>query len=198
MRKKYDIALYAEEEFARAVALGVIVSQPPSAWQTLIPFMFVFDFLRRSRVIRNFTRSYMYPRRMALDEALARNRGEDGGQRLSQLEDTVKVRLKALHLHSAGVNESQTKLIKFLTDHYAKVLLAEGDAYSELIRKAYGRRGDYDAYLSRLAELEKEVDLAIIEKLGNEEELRKKMLTEKQQLERMRKESLDEIFPSED
>jgi hypothetical protein len=42
--------------------------------------------------------------------------------------------------------------------------------------------------------LEQEVDRAIIEKLGETETLREKLLAEEEQLERMRQKRLDEIF----
>ena len=45
---KYDIILSAEEQFAREVTLGVIVTRPLTLWHSIIPGMFVIDFLWKS------------------------------------------------------------------------------------------------------------------------------------------------------
>ena len=79
-------------------------------------------------------------------------------------------------------------------DHYTKLLQTEGDTYYDLVRNAYMSQSDYQAHLSQLKAWEQEVDRAIIEKLGETETLREKLLAEEEQLERMRQKRLDEIF----
>jgi hypothetical protein len=79
-------------------------------------------------------------------------------------------------------------------DHYTKLLQTEGETYNDLVRNAYMSQSDYQAHLSQLKALEQEVDRAIIEKLGETEKLREKLLAEEEQLERMRQKRLDEIF----
>jgi hypothetical protein len=59
--KKKALVLDGEESFARAVALGVIVKRPPSAWHFLLPGMFLFDFLRRSSETRRYSDLFLFP-----------------------------------------------------------------------------------------------------------------------------------------
>ncbi len=68
---KSDIIMNAEEQFAREVTLGVIVTRPLTAWHYIIPGMFVIDFLRRGSAIRQYTKHFMFPRKLAMDAAAA-------------------------------------------------------------------------------------------------------------------------------
>lgn len=194
MRKRYDIILSAEESFAREVALGVIVTRPVSVWQTLIPFMFILDFLRRGSVIKLYIKNFMFPRKLAIDTALDINSGEDKENRLSRAEEAIKEWLNSLKLYSQGLHRNQMEVIVLLIEHYSRLLNTDGDTYNSLVKNAYNNRENYEAYLSRLASLEKEVDLAIIEKLGETKNLRQRLLAEQLQVEKRRKINLEETF----
>lgn len=194
MTGKYDLMLSAEEALARQVALGVVVTTPQSVWHYLIPFMFIFDFLRRSSTMRRYTQHFMFPRKLAMDAARDIIEGEDQKERLSWTEEEIKVWLETLNLYSLSLQAAQMKVVTQLMDHYTKLLQTEGDTYYDLVRNAYMSQSEYQAHLSQLKALEQEVDKAIIEKLGETEKLREKLLAEEEQLERMRKKSIDEIF----
>jgi hypothetical protein len=194
MTGKYDLMLSAEEALARQVALGVVVTTPQSVWHYLIPFMFIFDFLRRSSTMRRYTQHFMFPRKLAMDAARDIIEGEDQKERLSWTEEEIKVWLETLNLYSLSLQAAQMKVVTQLMDHFTKLLQTEGDTYYDLVRNAYMSQSEYQAHLSQLKALEQEVDKAIIEKLGETEKLREKLLAEEEQLERMRKKSIDEIF----
>ena len=194
MAEKYDLILSAEESLARQVALGVIVMQPLTVWHYLIPFMFIFDFLRRSTTMRRYTQHFMFPRKLAMDTASDILEGEDKRERLSWTEEEIKVWLETLNLYSPSLQAAQMKVVTQLMDHYTKLLQTEGDTYYDLVRNAYISQNDYQAHLSQLKTFEEEVDRAIIERLGETEKLREKLLAEAEQLERMRQKRLDEIF----
>jgi hypothetical protein len=194
MVTKYEMILSAEEALARQVALGVVVTTPQSVWHYLIPFMFIFDFLRRSSTMRRYTQHFMFPRKLAMDAARDIIEGEDQKERLSWTEEEIKVWLETLNLYSLSLQAAQMKVVTQLMDHYTKLLQTEGDTYYDLVRNAYMSQSEYQAHLSQLKALEQEVDKAIIEKLGETEKLREKLLAEEEQLERMRKKSIDEIF----
>jgi hypothetical protein len=194
MVTKYEMILSAEEALARQVALGVVVTTPQSVWHYLIPFMFIFDFLRRSSTMRRYTQHFMFPRKLAMDAARDIIEGEDQKERLSWTEEEIKVWLETLNLYSLSLQAAQMKVVTQLMDHYTKLLQTEGDTYYDLVRNAYMSQSDYQAHLSQLKALEQEVDRAIIEKLGETETLREKLLAEEEQLERMRQKRLDEIF----
>jgi len=194
MLKKYDIILSAEDAFARAVALGVLVKRPLTVWHYLIPGMFIIDFLKRSSEMRKYSKHFLFPRKLAIDAAQDINNGEDKDKRLSRVEEEIKEWLNSLELFSQSLNQSQMEVVNVLIDHYCKLLNAEGDSFHSLIKNAWNSRENYEAYLCRLASVEKEVDQAIGEELGETEVLRERLLAEQQQVEKLRKKDLDIIF----
>jgi hypothetical protein len=194
MKKKYDIILSAEETFARSVALGVVVKRPHTPWHYLIPGMFIFDFLRRSSEIRRYAKHFMFPRKVAIDAAQDIINGEDKDNRLLRAEEEIKEWLRSLNLYSLSLHQSQMEEVTLLMDHYCKLLNAEGDSYHSLIRNACNNRKNYEAYIRQLSSVEKEVDRAIVEKQGDTQVLRKRLLAEQEQVERLRKKEVDIIF----
>ncbi|MGD9040656.1 MAG: NF038143 family protein [Desulfobacteraceae bacterium] len=194
MADKYELILSAEESLARQVALGVIVMQPLTVWHYLIPFMFIYDFLKRTVTIRRYTQHFMFPRRLAVDAARDILGGEAREERQVSLGDDTKGWLHSLDLYSDSLYEAQMKVIDLLVDHYAKLLQVEGDTYDALVRNAYTSGVDYEAHLTQLTSVEKEVDRAIMERLGETEKLREKILAEQEQLARMRQKDMERIF----
>lgn len=194
MRKQYDIIVSAEKEFARAVALGVLVTGPVSVWQTLIPFMFILDFLRRGGVVRLYVNNFMFPRKMAIDAALDINSGEDREKRLVRVEEETREWLNTLKLYSQGLHRNQVEVILLLIEHYERLLNADGETYNSLVKNAYNNRENYETFLSRLSLTEKEIDRAIIEQSGESKNLCEKLLAEQLQVEKRRKINADEIF----
>ncbi len=194
MRKTYDIIVSAEEKFARAVALGVLVRKPLTAWHFLLPGMFIFDFLKRSSEVRRYSRDFLFPRKLALDAAQNIRNGEERQGAVSRVSGAVKAWLNSLKLYSADLHTHQVEVVELLIDHYGKLLDSEGDTYYRLIKNAYNTQRNYEAYLSQLARAEQEVDRAVIETLGEGEVLREKLAAEKRQVERMRKKDVEIIF----
>jgi hypothetical protein len=194
MADKYELILSAEESLARQVALGVIVMQPLTVWHYLIPFMFIYDFLKRTVTIRRYTQHFIFPRRLAVDAARDILGGEAREERRVRLGDDIKGWLHSLDLYSDSLYEAQMKVIDLLVDHYAKLLQVEGDTYDALVRNAYTSGVDYEAHLTQLTSVEKEVDRAIMERLGETEKLREKILAEQEQLARMRQKDMERIF----
>jgi hypothetical protein len=194
MSDQYELILSAEESLARQVALGVIVMQPLTVWHYLIPFMFIYDFLRRTVTIRRYSQHFMFPRRLAVDAARDILRGEAREEKRIRVGDDTKGWLHSLDLYSDALYEAQMKMIDFLVDHYAKLLQVEGNTYDALVRNAYTSGVDYEAHLSLLTLVEKDVDRAIMERLGETEKLREKILAEQTQLERMRQKDMERIF----
>jgi len=192
--EKKQIIVNAEEQFAREVTLGVIVQKPPSVWQTLIPGMFIFDFLRRGSAIRQYTKYFMFPRKLALDAAQALLGSQDKAGISSQIETEIENRLNTLNLHSQNLARVQKEVVDFLIDHYLKLLEADGYSYYDLIRNAYPSREEYEKHLDQLSLLEKEVDRTISERLEGNPALREKLQTEAQQIEKRRQKIMNEIF----
>jgi hypothetical protein len=193
-KKKKAMVLDGEESFARAVALGVIVKRPLSAWHFLLPGMFLFDFLRRSSETRRYSDLFLFPRKLALNGALNVLNGQDRKEILSQIEDNTKRWLVSLNLYSERLYRKQINVIDLLVDHYSRLLYAEGDNYPGLIKNAYQARESYEAYLHRLSTAEQEVDQAIADIHGNAENIWDRLRAEARQVAELREKEADRIF----
>jgi len=192
--KNKALVLDGEESFARAVALGIIVKRPPSAWHFLLPGMFLFDFLRRSSETRRYGDLFLFPRKLALKGALDMLNGEDRKEILSRIEDDIKHWLVSLNLYSERLHRRHMDVIDLLVDHYSRLLHAEGDDYPGLIKDAYEARESYEAYLDRLGTAEQEVDHAIAEMRGETREIMERLRAEQVQVTELRTKEINRIF----
>src|SRR5512139_3046425 len=114
------LILNEEESFARAVALGVIVKRPPSAWHFLLPGMFLFDFLRRSGETRRYSDLFLFPRRLALDGAFDLLHGEEREKVFLKAEEEVRGWLITLKLDSERLLRAHMSQVTLLVDHYIR------------------------------------------------------------------------------
>ncbi len=194
LEKKYDTVLFAEEEFARGVALGVLVKRPITPWHVLIPGMFILDFLRRSSEIKRYSNLFLFPRKLALALALDTSKGEKMKNGILRAEEEIRQWLTSLQLYSGGLQREQMKVICLLFDHYSKLLNAEGKSYHSLVRNAYKTRENYEAYLHQLASVEKRVDQVIAEIRGETQDIWDRLQAEQVQVEELRKKEIERIF----
>jgi hypothetical protein len=192
--KNRALVLDGEESFARAVALGVLVKRPLSAWHFLLPGMFLFDFLRRSSETRRYSDLFLFPRKLALKGVLDILNGEDRNEILSQIEDNVKRWLVSVNLYSERLQRKHMDVIDLLMDHYSRLLHAEGNDYPDLIRYAYPARESYETYLHRLSAAEQEVDQAIVEIRGETKEIMERLRMERVQVSELRTKEVNRIF----
>lgn len=191
---KYHMIVAAEEQFAREVTLGVIVQRPMTVWHYIIPGMFIIDFLRRGSAISQYTKHFMFPRKLALDAASALMEGQDKTSVTSQIENDISTWLNSLNLYSQELLHAQAVVVDLLMDHYLKLLRTDGDTYLFLLKNAYRNREDFKALIDELTSAEEEVDGKIIEKLGKNKNLKEKLLAEQQQVAKRRQKIMDEIF----
>ena len=191
---KYDIIVNAEQQFAREVTLGVIVTRPLTAWHTIIPGFFIIDFLRRSSAIRQYTKHFMFPRKLAMDAAVAEMQGENTESISSDLEDHIRVWLESLKLYSPDLVKAHVGLIEILAAHYLKLLKAKGDTFYLLLEHAYQHRDNFDQFIETITSAENEVDRQVIGQLGGEEKVKDKILAEQQQIAKRRQKILEEVF----
>jgi len=194
MMEKYTIIVNAEEQFAREVTLGVIVTRPLTIWHSIIPGMFVIDFLRRGSAIRQYTKHFMFPRKLAMDSAVAEMQGENKESISSDLEDPIRIWLESLKLYSPDLVKAHVELIEMLAAHYLKLLNTDGDTFNLLIEHAYQNRDNFKQFLETITSAENEVDRQVIEQLGGEEKIKEKILTEQQQIAKRRRKILEEVF----
>jgi len=191
---KYDIIVEAEQQFAREVTLGVIVARPLTAWHTIIPGFFIIDFLRRGSAIRQYTKHFMFPRKLAMDAAVAEMQAESKEPVSSDLADHIRIWLESLKLYSPDLVKVHLVLTELLAAHYLKLLTAEGDTYYLLIEQAYQNRDNFKQFIETITSAENEVDRQVIEQLGGQENVREKILAEQQQIAKRRQKILEEVF----
>ena len=164
-----------------------------SAGQFLIPFMFVFDFIKRNRTIRQYTQRYMHLREVALDAAAAIYWGSDREQAVSQAEKELG-RERSGHCLSDDVFSRRAKVVKLLIDLYAKMLDTDENDYAGLIRDVYPSREDYERHLCQLTLAETEADRLLLEMGAASEDRRKAMASEHRHLETQREKDLAILY----
>jgi len=191
---RYDIITHAEEQFAREVGLGVIYLRPLSVWHYLIPGMFIIDFLRRGSIIRKYTETFMFPRKLALEGARSLSAGETRAAIDSHLEGEIKNWLTAHRLDHQDLVKAQKETVDLLMDHYLRLLQAEGESYYDLIEHAYSSRENFEVHLQQIAAAENNVDRAILAKVGDNPVVKEKLQLEAQQVENRRRKILEDIF----
>lgn len=190
----YDMILAAEEQFAREVILGVIVVRPLTVWHYLIPGMFIIDFLRRGSAIRQYTRHFMFPRKLALDAALAIAQRQDKTSVDSQVATDISKWLNTLNLSSRALLQAHRKLIDVLTDHYLKLIHSMEDNYDMLLADAYQNRSNFITFVRQITAAENEVDQLVMQYFSGNEKVREKMQAEQQQIAKRRNKILDDVF----
>ncbi|MFQ6121572.1 MAG: NF038143 family protein [Dehalococcoidales bacterium] len=194
MQTKYGIILSYEESFAKAVAMGVMVRKPLTIWHFLMPFVFVFDFLRMRRETEIFARNFLFTRKLALDAAVAISKGEDRQSQLAEIESKTKDRLVSQKLYSWRTHQGQMAEVNLLLDHYAKLLKAEGDSYPSLVKNAYKTQQHFATFLQQLTSAEREIDRAVIGTLGEAEEVWQSMSMKQTIIDEMRRKGLSKLF----
>ena len=191
---EYDIIVEAEQQFAREVTLGVIVTRPLTVWHTIIPGFFIVDFLRRGSAIRQYTKHFMFSRQLALDAAVAAMQTENKILMGSNLADNIGIRLESLKLYSSDLVKAYAELIEILAAHYLKLLNAEGDTMYHLIEHAYQNTENFKHFIETITPAENKVDRQVIKQLGGTEKVKEKILTEQQQIAKRRQKILEEVF----
>jgi hypothetical protein len=191
---KYDIIENAEQQFAREVTLGVIVTRPLTTWHYIIPGFFIIDFLRRGSAIRQYTKHFMFPRKLAMDTAVSEMQGENKESISSELEDNIRIWLESLNLYSPDLVKAHVVLIEMLAAHYLKLLNSDGDTFNLLIETAYQSRDNFKQFIETITLAENEVDRQAIEQLGGQEKVKEKILAEQQQIAKRRQKILEEVF----
>ncbi len=192
--EKYNIIVGAEQQLAREVTLGVIVTRPVTVWHYLIPGFFIIDFLRRGRAIRQYTKHFMFPRKLAMDAAAAEMQGENNASMRSDLEDNTGIWLGSLKIYSPDLVKAHLELIEILAAHYLKLLNAEGDTFNLLIEHAYQNSDNFEQFIKTVTTAENEVNRQVIQQLGGNEKVKEKIEAEQQQIAKRRHKILEEVF----
>lgn len=160
MDTKYQSILAQERSLAKAVASAVIEVKPVSAWEILIPILFLLRLFQVKRSKETFTLNFLFTKKLALEAALPMvDKGKSREKAREQIREKTGNVLASdkAGLYSSKIRQKQMKEMDLLIDHYGRLLEAEGKDYPSMVRNAYRTRENYAAFLEELGEAEKEV-----------------------------------------
>ena len=192
--KKYNAILAYETSFAKTVATDVILGKPLTVWHFLIPFMFVFNFLRMRSETELLTRNFLFIKKLALDAAFEMGKGEDKSSRLNWIDNEIRDWLTSKELYSEEIHQGQMAEVNLLIGHYYKLLQAEGDSYQSLVKNAYETREQFEAFSQQLTLVEREIDQGVIRGLSTTGEAWDSMLTKQAVISEMRTREVRRLF----
>lgn len=169
---KYHLILSEERLLAKATALELIETQPISAWEVMIPFIFIYNVLRIKRAREVFILNFLFTKRLALEAALNMMKKSKPRQEvISEIENKTSKVLASdkKGIYSERIRQKQMREIDLLLEHYLKLLDAEGKDYPSLVKNVYKTKENYTRFLNQLKQAEKEVNRAALQTLERTE-----------------------------
>jgi hypothetical protein len=193
---KYQSILAQERSLAKAVASAVIEVKPVSAWEILIPILFLLRLFQTKRSKETFALNFLFTKKLALEAAFTM---VDKGKSREEAREQVKEKTGNIlsgdkaGLYSSKIRQKQLKEMDLLIDHYTRLLEVEGKDHPSMVKNAYGTRKNYVAFLEQLEEAEKEVYQAATQtvKTSSAREIASKM---EEATASIRRAELDRIF----
>ncbi len=193
---KYDTILTHETAWAYGTASALHAQRPITVWEVLIPIFLVFNFAKTRGDRQFLAQNLMFTKQLALDGAMdIVKRGTSREEAMEQARSKTDEILHSEHngLYSEHIQRSQLREIELLVDHYCRLLRSNGTDYRSLVTTAYMERWEYDDFLDKLKNAEKEVSTAAMETLGSrgDPEFTARM---ERHAARLRKAAADRIF----
>jgi len=166
---KHENILAQEKVLAKSVASVVIGQSPVTAWDVLIPIVFVFNVLKFKRAREIFTLNFLFTKKLALQGAFDMvKKGQSREDILGQIRDRTSQILASDQkgIYSNKIRQKQMREMELLLDHYFRLLNAEGKDYGSMVRHAYRTPQDFAAFVKELEGIEKEVNRAASQTAG--------------------------------
>jgi hypothetical protein len=166
---QYEHILEQERSLAKRVAHAVIEQPPVTAWEVIIPIVFLYNFLRYRRAREIFTLNFLFTKKLALEAALSMiKKGEAKETAMTRIKEKTNQVLASDQkgIYSSKIRQRQMREIDLLIDHYCRLLNAEGRDYATMVKNGYTDRKNYTAFVQQLEETEKEVIRAATQTLG--------------------------------
>ena len=135
----------------------------------MIPLLLIFGFMRSKEKKEVMIQNLLFTKEAALKAALEMSlEGLSREEALGPIKEKTRGLLTSVQegLYSEDIRRNQLKEITLLTEHYGKLIGAEGEEYGDLIRNAYPSLTNYLAFLDQLRQAEKEVNTAALNTLG--------------------------------
>lgn len=152
---KKTIILAEETRFTNLLASRIIDKPELSLWMILIPIIFVFYFYQLQRFTssrKRFTENYLIAIKRALS-AVESLEAEDNPD-FDRLAQNTELPEKA--------KAQQVELFKCQSQHYFRLMKANGESYEELIRRAYPGSDEYREYCENLNQAEKQLNESLL------------------------------------
>jgi len=196
METKHQSILAQEQSLAKAVAASVIESKPVTAWEVLIPILFLMSLFQTKRSRETFGLNFLFTKKLALEAAFTMlDKGKSREEAREQIKDKTGNVLASdkAGLYSSKIRQKQMKEMDLLIDHYTRLLEADGKDHPSMVKNAYRTRENYLAFLEELEEAEKEVYQAATQtvKTSSAREIASKM---EEATARIRRAELDRLF----
>ena len=169
LKKKFQAILAHEHTLARSVAATVIRPKPLSVWEVLIPIIFILMFMKSREEREVFVQNLMFTKKKALEAAFEMIRDQRSIEEMMTRIDEHTQELMAATpdgIYSDLIRREQIKEIRFLIDHYSRLLTADGTDFKTLLINTYPTVSGYRRFLKRLGEMEARVTAAARETLG--------------------------------
>ena len=194
LRKKYEMILRHEEQFAYTLAKKVVKKPEASAWMILIPILFVHHIMKINQYkagVKTFAENILGTKQKALDKAYLE--AESGKKVNYEVEDYFS-QVSLVADEEKILAQKQVRAIRIMEEHYLAMLNVQGDALEDLIRGVYSNQKEYRQYLSRLAETEKEVNQYLMDNFHSSQESRIVVRKIEEENEALREEELKFFF----
>jgi len=192
--EKSEIILSAEPQFAREVTLSVIYKLPLPIWYSLIPGMFIFDFLRRNRAISHYTKRYLFPRKLALNAAQSILDDEKQSSINKRIQDEIERWLSSQNIRSPELATAQKRVVDELVKHYSKLLETKGNSFNEMIENAYKTGKAFQKHLNDLEKAETQIDQSIAALKNMDNKAKERLKIEAEQVKLRRSKIFENIF----
>lgn len=160
---------------ARSAARQAMEPKTFSVWEVLIPIIFILGYMRQKEQQEIFTQNLMFTKIKALEAAfkmLKKNKTKEAV--LSEIDHETKELLAQVDksIYSEDIRQCQIDEIKFLMDHYLKLLNVDASDYETLVISAYSTVKEYGMFIQNLKQMEDKVTLAAQQTLGDKTDTR--------------------------
>ena len=124
----------------------------------LLPF-YAIAILRYRRSITKTGKNLFFTQQLAMDAVESIMQGKDRKRALQDVDARTREILEkeGRGLYTEKVRRKQLREIEFLTDHYLRLLKANGEGHDQMVKAAYKSKKEYLAFLKKLNVKEQEV-----------------------------------------
>lgn len=166
---KYKRILSHERTWAYALAAALRRQRPITVWEVLMPLFLVFNYARAGADRDFMAQNFLFTKEPALKAAfdiLKRGRQRDAVRADIEAKTGRILAEDKGGLYSEAIRAAQLREIDLLTDHYLKLLAANGSDYASLVSAAYPAKEGYLHFLNALEAAERDVSDAALDTLG--------------------------------